>query len=52
MAKRGRSKKSSNWFTVLLLAVVLLAAAAAGIYYASLRSERMLKTRALPARRR
>lgn len=40
MAKRGRSKKSSNWFTVLLLAVVLLAAAAAGIYYASSRSEK------------
>lgn len=39
MAKRGRSKKSSNWFTVLLLAVVLVVAVAAGIYYASSRSE-------------
>ena len=40
MAKRGRSKKSSNWFTVILLAVVLIAAVAAGIYYAASRAEK------------
>ena len=40
MAKRGRSKKSSNWLTVIVLAVVLIAAVAAGIYYASSRAEK------------
>ena len=40
MAKRGRSKKSSNWLTVIMLAVVLIAAVAAGIYYASSRAEK------------
>ena len=40
MAKRGRSKKSSNWLTVIMLAMVLIAAVAAGIYYASSRAEK------------
>ncbi len=40
MAKRGRSRKSSNWFTLILVAAVLLIAVAAGIYYASSRSEK------------
>ena len=40
MAKRGISKKSSNWLTVIMLAVVLIAAVAAGIYYASSRAEK------------
>ena len=52
MAKRGRSKKSSNWLTVIMLAVVLIAAVAAGIYYASSRAvqKKMLRA-ALPERR-